>query len=167
LATPTATPDSQPKSPEKAFGIRDIAGDPSPKRGAQDDNAEGRTQKEKEDRNNPFPAKISTALDDSRHFPKMAIDLLICCNTGAISCVPDEISTIYWGAVLTAMTPNRKVSTSQLGDAAAFGGSVGRWNHLSKHLPLILEMPPFIAHLNRRTSVVEIPSSLAIGECCA
>jgi len=115
----------------------------------------------------PFPAKISTALDDSRHFPKMATDLLICCNTGAISCVPDAISTIYWGAVLTAITPNRKVSTSQLGDAAAFGGSVGRWNHLSKHLPLILEMPPFIAHLNRRTSVVEIPSSLAIGECCA
>lgn len=99
--------------------------------------------------------------------PKMATDLLICCNTGAISCVPDAISTIYWGTVLTAKAPNRKVSTSQLGDAAVFGRSVGRWNRLSKYFLLVSELPFFMGRLNPRCSIVEIPSSLAKGECCA
>src|SRR5262249_49128512 len=99
--------------------------------------------------------------------PKMATDLLICCNTGAISCVPDTISTIYWGTVLTAKAPNRKVSTSQLGDAAVFGRSVGRWNRLSKYFLLFSELPFFMGRLNPRCSIVEIPSSLAKGECCA
>src|SRR5205085_5348080 len=102
-----------------------------------------------------------------RHFLRMAINLLICRNTGAISCVPDVISTIYWGAILTAKAPNRKVSTSQLDDAAVFGGSVCRWNHFSKHPLLNSELPLFMAHLNHGTSVVEIPSFLAKGECCA
>src|SRR5689334_11895802 len=91
----------------------------------------------------------------------MATVSLICCNTGAISCVPDTISTIYWVSVLTAKTPNRKVSTSQLSDAAALGGGVGRWNHLSKYLLLILELPLLMVNFSQRSSIVETPASLA------
>jgi len=93
--------------------------------------------------------------------------LLICCNTDAISCVRDAISTIYWVLVLTAKTPNRKVTTSLLSWAAVFRRGVREWNHLSKRLLMITELPLFMVRLNHGISGVEIPSFLPKGEPCA
>jgi hypothetical protein len=109
-------------------------------------------------------AKISTALNDSRHSLSMALKIGTCYIPGAISWVVASISTTYWVAVLTRQIPGLKVGSLQLAGRMGVFHWTNRWNHLSKHRSITSESASLCVFSGLRGSVFPVSSSLAEGE---